>query len=105
MTIHDQFRRRRLKALTAIPVCFILFAASGELYKRYHSPTFLILGIIAFIGFAASGIVLGFAFRCPQCHKLVMSVNTPGESILSFPNFCQNCGLDLRLVEKESHDI
>jgi hypothetical protein len=105
MTIHDQFRRRRVKALAAIPVCFILFAASGELYKRYHSPAFLVIGIVAFVSFGACCVILGFAFRCPQCHKLVMSVNTPGTSILSFPNFCQNCGLDLRSVEKQSKTI
>jgi hypothetical protein len=105
MTIHDRFRRRRVKALAALPVFFILFAASGELQKRYHSPVFIVIGIVAFVGFGVCCVVLGFSFRCPQCRKLVMSVNTPGTGMLSFPNFCQNCGLDLRTVENERQSI
>jgi hypothetical protein len=88
--------------LAGISVFFILFAASAELHKRYHLPVFSAITIIAFIGFGACCIVLGFAFRCPQCRKFVIS---PGTSILSFPNFYQNCGLDLRLVDKDGKTI
>jgi hypothetical protein len=91
-----------MNALAALAIFFILFAASGELQKRYHSPVFIVMVIVAFVGFGVCCIVLSFAFRCPQCRKLVI---TPGTSILSFPNFCQNCGLDLKSVEKDTKTI
>jgi hypothetical protein len=37
MTVHEKFRRRRRWILFGFPVFFLLFAASGELYKKYNS--------------------------------------------------------------------
>jgi hypothetical protein len=106
MTVHEKFRRRRRWILFGFPVFFLLFAASGELYKKYNSSVFLALGIVAFGGFILCIILLNIGFRCPGCRKLIMPTNNPADaSVLSFPNFCGHCGLDLRSVEKEAATI
>src|SRR6266849_4875912 len=105
MTVHDQFRWRRIKLLAALPICFILFLGGGLLYESYHSPIFFAVAIVGFGGFAVCCVLFSFAFRCPRCHKLIRAIKTPGISVLSFPNFCSNCGLDLTSTKKDNQTI
>jgi hypothetical protein len=92
---NGKLRNRFKETIAGLPICFILFLGSGLLYESYHSPVFFAAAIVGVGGFAVCCVLFSFAFRCPRCHKLIMAVNTPRTSVLSFPNFCSNCGLDL----------
>jgi hypothetical protein len=104
MSAHEEFRGRRIIFLGGFALGFILIAVSS-LYSTSHSRFFPWAAMVGFVVVLISGVFFQFGFRCPRCRKFISAVNTPGTSLLSFPNFCANCGLDFSSVDKNNQPI
>ncbi len=105
MTVHEQFRQRRVKLLKGIAASFVLFAAASSLANKHPSPILVALILLAFAGFGVCTILINFACKCPRCRKCIIAINTPDTSFLSFPRYCGHCGLDFESVDADTPPI
>jgi hypothetical protein len=105
MTIKERFKRRKRSLLMGALIGAAVFAGVGALENKYPS---VVLSAISYVGFfiaLSCFVVVVFAFRCPRCHRRVVSGAAVGLSLLSFPRYCSSCGLDFSGATDEPINI
>lgn len=90
--INEVERRYELNKIVVILAAFFLIVEAVILILASKSLFNYIVASLLFIGFIVCLVVNFKTWRCPKCNKNI----TQGREMLSYPKFCQHCGVQIK---------